>query len=73
MGFPKQHTAFCGDGGYKQAILFYSSFWKNDSCSGNRGLFVFLLIFALKHWGIVHLISQNANEATDLIYEYSSP
>lgn len=49
-------------------MLFYTSFWKNDSCSGNRGLFVFLLIFGLKHWGIVHLIGRNANEAIDLIY-----
>ena len=36
--------------------------------SGNWGLFVFLLIFGLKCWDIVHLIGQNANEATDLIY-----
>lgn len=51
-------------------MVFYSYFWKKNVHIEEIGfrLFVFLSIFGLKCWGIVHLIGQNANEATDLIW-----
>lgn len=65
---PTWHIVFGSDGGYKQPCCFTVTFGKmvHTEEIGFR-LFVFLSIFGLKRWGIVHLIGQNANEATDLI------